>query len=365
MAAPPRSREDASVREKWYRRGARVSASSSIYHLGLDLFCLAENLSQRGRARQVFALLALRDAVCAVRLGTSGDVAATTRKVTPTVLATDLLALRVLRHHLPHETVPYDRSLSQFGLAAGWATQFANLPLNVARAGGLASPLLFQAAVARTFQFKGRMVARYLLAEGVWSAVALFSVGELVRSVRRSVDRGQAAAETNVALRLTQARLLAEHQAREYGSHSVFRKASSEFKGWVEVVEADSAALASRLADAEAERLRTFPEPGTFTADSLPLLIAALASSDEKRVAWIRVGGTAAGSNPFHTRSTDTDRVRSLIERILDIPNVDAVHTATRIMGPSTVGILSVTAVDGAGTALLVEEFEVVAGGRR
>jgi hypothetical protein len=365
MSALSRAKSDPDAPDRWYRRSARVSASSAIYHLGLDLFCLGENLSRKGRARQVFAVLAARDLLCALWLATSDDVAATSRRVAPAVLTTDLVALRVLRPHLPAETVPYDRSLSQFGLAIGWATQFAHLPTRTTRVLGHVAPLLFQAAVARTFQLDRRTSVRYQLGEAVWSTAALVSVGELLTSVRSSVDRGQAAAQSNISLGQSRGKMLANQSDREGGSHAWFNIASADFKGRVESVENDENATAFRLANAEADRLRTFTEPDTYTAESLPLLIVALATGDGRRVPWHHRGPATVGANPLHTRTVDADRVRGTIQSVLDIAEVAEIRTETNLADGARAGTLTIGAVDRNGTLLVEDTFDVVAGSPR
>lgn len=189
----------------------------------------------------------------------------------------DLLAARGLQRGIPQAVFERERSISQFGLSAGWALQLGCSRSAAGNVASYATPLLMQLALSSVWRLTGRQKLVYLAREGLWSVIALACVSQLSATMRQAIDNGLEAAEELQALQAVENDLRARTLARQDTHDSVINRVLVECAGLAETVaqrEGVPPTVAS-LVRAEAERLRNCPEHGTTTVESLAFRLLA------------------------------------------------------------------------------------------
>lgn len=274
---------------EWQRRHRCASASAWVYHMGLDLFSAGEHLGAGRRVSTILGVLAVRDfALFQTVMRSPERSSALTRLAVGIATLSDLLAARGLQKLIPQAVFERERSISQFGLSAGWALQ---LGCNRSAAGNVASyttPLLMQLALSSIWHLKGPQKLVYLAREGLWSVIALACVSQLSTTMRQAVDNGLEAAEELKALQAVENDLRARTLARQDTHDSVINRVLVECAGLAETVaqrEGVPPTVAS-LVRAEAERLRNCPEHGTTTVESLALRLLAARPPSAGSARW-------------------------------------------------------------------------------
>lgn len=305
--------------DSWTRRGNRVASSAWLYHLGLDAFCFGEHSLKHRRAGGVLGALLLRDAGIAAAVVRSKDAQRTAGLAAVASFVSDAFATSLLRKRLPKAAFITDRSLSQFGLGVGWAFQFALREGRSQRVTSHLAPVAMQALLAAYWQVGRRDGLAYVAREALWSTTALMCVRQLSRSLRDAVDDGRTAASTLAAMREAEAEMKAREWTIEQTSHSLINQSLREYKMWLQVIEGDTSSPLYQLAEAEAERLRGYPEPDTVTIATLALFIVNLRDPATEKATWHHEGDDPVRT---YTLSRDLETTRELIRE------------ATQLTGP-------------------------------
>lgn len=274
---------------EWQRRHRCASASAWVYHLGLDLFSAGEHLGAGRRVSTILGVLAARDfALFQTVMRSPERSSALTQVAVGIATLSDLLAARGLQKIIPQAVFERERSISQFGLSAGWALQ---LGCNRSAAGNVASyttPVLMQLALSSIWRLRGRQKIVYLAREGLWSVIALACVSQLSATMRQAVDNGLEAAEELKALQAVENDLRARALARQDTHDSVINRVLVECAGLAETVAQRDGIppTVASLVRSEAERLRNCPEHGTTTVESLALRLLAARPPSAGSAQW-------------------------------------------------------------------------------
>jgi hypothetical protein len=298
------------VLSEWQRRHRSASASAWVYHMGLDLFSAGEHLAAGRRVSTILGVLAARDfALFQTVVRSPERSSALTRAGVAIALVSDLLAARGLRTSIPQAVFERERSISQFGLSAGWALQ---LGCRRSAAGNLASyatPLLMQLALSTIWGLSGRRKLVYLAREGLWSVIALSCVSQLSATMRQAVDNGLEAAEELKVLQAIENDLRARALVRQDTHDSLIHRVLVECAGLAETVEKREGVtpLVASLVRAESERLRSFPEHGATTIESLALRLLTARPPSAGGARWSSVTNETPALQ--YTLSSEADTV--------------------------------------------------------
>jgi hypothetical protein len=163
----------------------RLAAAAWLYHLGLVLFSGYEHGRHSKSVARLLGAAAGRDLVLAILSYQRWRVPCRAEFVLGVV--TDVPLMRSLARHLDPVSAFEDRSLSQFGLAAGLGALLDPWPGSSAAA--WAAPAVLQAHTARALGLRGRTAAAYVAREFAWSAAALSISARLRRLITAAIEQ--------------------------------------------------------------------------------------------------------------------------------------------------------------------------------